>query len=77
MQSKILIVVLVILIISSLGNLYFTYKIWDYSKYFSENHYFQMEWDCNGDNKTDTISSSCDDIIKEELSKGCILKAVK
>lgn len=75
-MNKSLIIVGIVLILLLGINIYFTYKIVDYGKYFIENHFYIMYWDCNGDNETDEISSSCDDIINVQLNQGCILKSI-
>ena len=45
-------------------------------EYLMQDHLYTMNWDCTGDNKSDTFSSSCNDIINQELDEGCILKSI-
>lgn len=76
LKDKVAIICIIGIFISIVLIVWYEYDTRDKFIYIIEHHFYTINWDCDGDNITDEISSSCDDIINVQLEQGCILKSI-
>lgn len=57
--------------------IYYAYVDYDYDIYFKESHFFSAYWDCDNNNMSETLTSSCEDVLIEMLENGCILMEIQ